>query len=100
MSGLNNWEVEINLDTLYRVGRKGADYEVYQPAITVEGIGSIDIHCLQNLPSTPPSDMVTAETNVSNYNSFSTIPNYIYVTENEPGTKKIILSGFEVEEIT
>ena len=95
---LKDYQVEIELDTLYETVAFGGS-EQLRPTVSVSG-GNTSIYMAQEEPTGTPitDDMILNEdtTDLTGIKSFEAIPSFMYFT----GTAtKVILSGIRVKEV-
>lgn len=93
----------LSLNKLYaiHIPQPFNNLDLFYPTVFIKG-GSVNIYASgsSEVP-TSISDMVLNKenTNISGYDSFFIIPQYIYVTQNSGTTTEIIIDGLNANEI-
>jgi hypothetical protein len=102
MAGLRNDQVALTLDTIYNLEDIYKEYSFTAKNVFIlatDGTGTVDVYTSEETPSAK-TDMHLEHENISGHKVFSTIPNYIYITENTSTVDSVILTGIEATEVT
>lgn len=101
MAGLRNDQIELSIDTIYKLEDIHKEYSFTSKSmffLATDGTGTVDVYTSEELPSAY-TDMHLEHENITGHKSFLVVPNYIYITEKTPTIDKIILTGIRLKSI-
>jgi len=97
MAGLRNDQIELNLDTIYKLEDIHKNFTFNSKNLFIlatDGTGNVNIYTSEETPANK-TEMILEHVNISGHKSFVTVPNYIYIEQAVATVSSVILTGIK-----